>query len=68
MEGREHSKFLKSNIKNNIVQYMLKNSDIGVLHKGAVVRAAETFGVNRKTIYRMWKAASHQMKNGEPSW
>ena len=58
---------MSSNIKNNIVQHLLKNSNVGVLHKGAVVKAAKTFGVNRKIIYRLWKAVSQQMKNGEPA-
>ncbi|XP_042026328.1 uncharacterized protein LOC121773514 [Salvia splendens] len=54
-------------MKNNIVQHLLKNNQGGVLQKGAVCEAAEAFAVNRKTISRLWKAATEKMENGEPA-
>ncbi|KAL1556343.1 hypothetical protein AAHA92_11986 [Salvia divinorum] len=61
------NQFLSSNMKNNIVQFLLKNSHDGVLAKGAVNEAAGAFEVHRKTIYRIWKAATEMMMNGEPA-
>ncbi|KAL1554912.1 hypothetical protein AAHA92_15416 [Salvia divinorum] len=61
------NQFLSSNMKNNIVQFLLKNSHDGVLAKGAVNEAAWAFEVHRKTIYRIWKAATEMMMNGEPA-
>ena len=50
-----------------VVQFLLKHSTDGVLIKGAVTEAAEEFGISRKTVYRMWKAAKEQMQRGEPA-
>ncbi|XP_047961430.1 uncharacterized protein LOC125206185 [Salvia hispanica] len=67
MEQQRVNQYLSTNMKNNIVQHLLKNSEGGVLRKGAVYEAAEAFGVNRKTISRLWKAATAMMENGEPA-
>ena len=53
-------------MKNNIIQFLLKNNHGGVIHKGAY-EAVEAFGVHTKTIYKLWKAAAKMMKNGEPA-
>ncbi|XP_047941012.1 uncharacterized protein LOC125188282 [Salvia hispanica] len=65
--GQRQTKHLNSNIKNNVVQFLLKHSHDGVLARGAVMEAAETFEVSRKTVYRLWKAAKEQMQRGEPT-
>ena len=65
--GQRQTKHLNSNIKNNVVQFLLKHSHDGVLARGAVMEAAETFEVSRKTVYRLWKAAKEQMQRGEPA-
>ncbi|XP_047965714.1 uncharacterized protein LOC125210186 [Salvia hispanica] len=65
--GQRQTKHLNNNIKNNVVQFLLKHNHDGVLARGAVMEAAETFEVNRKTVYRLWKAAKEQMQRGEPA-
>ncbi|XP_042032594.1 uncharacterized protein LOC121779336 [Salvia splendens] len=67
MAEQRVNQYLTTNMKNNIVQHLLKNSQGGVLRKGAVCEAAEAFAVNRKTISRLWKAATEMMENGEPA-
>ncbi|XP_042028358.1 uncharacterized protein LOC121775342 [Salvia splendens] len=67
MAEQRVNQYLTTNMKNNIVQHLLKNNQGGVLRKGAVCEAAEAFGVNRKTISRLWKAATEMMENGEPA-
>ncbi|XP_042003778.1 uncharacterized protein LOC121752748 [Salvia splendens] len=54
-------------MNNNVVQFLLKHSHDGVLARGAVMEAAETHSISRKTIYRLWKAANEQMQRGEPA-
>ncbi|XP_047966161.1 uncharacterized protein LOC125210652 [Salvia hispanica] len=66
-EGSRQSLHLSSSRKNLVVQFLLKHSTDGVLIKGAVTEAAEEFGISRKTVYRMWKAAKEQMQRGEPA-
>ncbi|XP_042016290.1 uncharacterized protein LOC121764314 [Salvia splendens] len=65
--GQRQTLHLSSNIKNNVVQFLLKHSHDGVLSRGAVMEAAEAHGISRKTVYRLWKAAKEQMQRGEPA-
>ncbi|XP_042060955.1 uncharacterized protein LOC121805225 [Salvia splendens] len=65
--GQRQTMYLSSNIKNNVVQFLLKHSHDGVLARGAVMEAAETHSISRKTVYRLWKAAKEQMQRGEPT-
>ncbi|XP_047965195.1 uncharacterized protein LOC125209651 [Salvia hispanica] len=65
--GQRHTLHINSNIKNNVVQFLLKHSQDGVLARGAVMEAAETFSISRKTVYRLWKSAKEHMQRGEPA-
>ncbi|XP_041995655.1 uncharacterized protein LOC121745765 [Salvia splendens] len=65
--GQRQTLHLSSSIKNNVVQFLLKHSHDGVLARGAVMEAADTFSISRKTVYRLWKATKEQMQRGEPA-
>ncbi|XP_042012039.1 uncharacterized protein LOC121760437 [Salvia splendens] len=65
--GQRQTLHLSSSMKNNVVQFLLKHNHDGVLARGAVMEAAETFSISRKTVYRLWKAAKEQMQRGEPA-
>ncbi|XP_042067417.1 uncharacterized protein LOC121810739 [Salvia splendens] len=65
--GQRQTLHLSSNIKNNVVQFLLKHSHDGVLSRGAVMEATEPHNISRKTEYRLWKAAKEQMQRGEPA-
>ena len=61
------SQVLTSNMKNLVVQFLLKHSHLGVLRRGTVMEAAGEFSISRKTVYRLWKVAKDQMQQGEPA-
>ncbi|XP_042009191.1 uncharacterized protein LOC121757765 [Salvia splendens] len=66
-EGSRTTMFLSSCRKNLVVQFLLKHSIDGVLTRGAVMEAAEEYGISRKTVYRLWNKAKQQMQRGEPA-
>ncbi|XP_041995652.1 uncharacterized protein LOC121745762 [Salvia splendens] len=66
-EGSRTTMFLSSCRKNLVVQFLLKHSIDGVLTRGAVMEAAEEYGISRKTVYKLWNKAKQQMQRGEPT-
>ncbi|XP_042035328.1 uncharacterized protein LOC121781686 [Salvia splendens] len=52
--------------KNLIAQSLLQQSYSGHLRHGALIKAAQQFGVCKRTLYRIWAEAKEQMELGVP--
>ncbi|XP_047942997.1 uncharacterized protein LOC125189809 [Salvia hispanica] len=52
--------------KNLIAQSLLQQSYSGHLRHGALIKAAQQFGVCKKTVHRIWAKAKEQMERGVP--
>ena len=52
--------------KNLIAQSLLQQSYSGHLRHEALIKAAQQFGVCKKTVHRIWAEAKEQMERGVP--
>ncbi|XP_057786554.1 uncharacterized protein LOC131003999 [Salvia miltiorrhiza] len=52
--------------RNKVAQFLLQKSCNGKLNHGAQKEASTSFGITRKSIYKIWKIAEQQLVSGNP--